>query len=167
MTVDTTVSILVVLVVGLLSDNVIAEKTRSLRAGVCDERLLLGEFELQGVMQEHVGIFRNKEGLGHAMREIGKLKRRGKNLRVRSRTQVFNFELLNALELTGMLELGHVITSGALAREESRGAHYRTDHLERDDEKWLRHTLAYKDDEPRLEYKEVNIGMFTPQKRQY
>ena len=123
--------------------------------------------ELQIIMQENVGIFRNLKGLEHALSAIRKLKKRALKLRVQSKAKVFNFELMNALELKGMLELGHVITLGALEREESRGAHYRTDHLERDDGKWLRHTLVYKDDEPRLEYKEVNIGRFTPQRREY
>ncbi|WP_340817960.1 FAD-dependent oxidoreductase [Methanolobus sp. WCC4] len=123
--------------------------------------------ELQLIMQEHVGVFRNKKGLEHALDRIRKLKKRASGLRVQSKATVFNFELMNALELQGMLELGHVIVLGALAREESRGAHYRTDHLERDDENWLKHTLAYKGDEPLLEYKEVNIGRFTPQRREY
>jgi succinate dehydrogenase / fumarate reductase flavoprotein subunit len=123
--------------------------------------------ELQQIMQEHVGIFRNRKGLEHALDEIRKLKKRAAKLRVQSKVKVFNFELMNALELKGMLELGHIITIGALAREESRGAHYRTDYLERDDGHWLKHTLAYKDVEPRLEYKEVNIGRFTPQRREY
>lgn len=123
--------------------------------------------ELQQLMQEHVGIFRNHKGLKYALDEIKKLKKRAAKLRVKNTATVFNFELMNALELKGMLELGHVIALGALEREESRGAHYRTDFLERDDEHWLRHTLAYKDKEPRLEYKEVNIGNFTPQRREY
>ncbi|WP_342305281.1 FAD-dependent oxidoreductase [Methanolobus sp. ZRKC5] len=123
--------------------------------------------ELQQIMQENVGIFRSRKGLKDALNEIRKLKKRATKLKVKSKVTVFNFELMNAIELKGMLELGHVITLGALEREESRGAHYRMDHLERDDEYWLRHTLAYKDGEPRLEYKEVNIGNFTPQKREY
>ncbi|WP_407356092.1 FAD-binding protein [Methanolobus sp. WCC5] len=123
--------------------------------------------ELQSVMQQYVGIFRNRQGLEHALEEISKLKKRASRLKVKSQVKVFNLELMNALELKGMLELGHVITMGALAREESRGAHYRTDHLERDDGNWLKHTLAYKDDQPRLEYKAVNIGMFQPQRREY
>jgi succinate dehydrogenase / fumarate reductase flavoprotein subunit len=67
-----------------------------------------------------------------------------------------------------MLELGHVIALGALVREESRGAHYRTDFLERDDEHWLKHTLAYQTpDGPRLEYKDVTITNFQPKRREY
>ncbi|SFM55475.1 FAD-dependent oxidoreductase [Methanolobus profundi] len=123
--------------------------------------------DLQRVMQEHVGVFRNRKGLEHALKEIKHLRKRALELRVQSNVKVFNFELVNALELQGMLELGYIITLGALAREESRGAHYRTDHLERDDEKWLKHTLAFMDKEPRLEYKEVNIGTFAPKRREY
>ena len=123
--------------------------------------------ELRSLMQEYVGVFRNRKSLEHALGEIIKLKKRASKLKVQSKVRVFNLELMNALELQGMLELGHVITLGALAREESRGAHYRTDHLERDDENWLKHTLAYRDDEPRLEYMEVDIGRFTPKPREY
>jgi len=67
-----------------------------------------------------------------------------------------------------MLDIARVITEGALVREESRGAHYRTDFLERDDEKWLKHTLAYlKDGNPKLEYKDVTITQFQPKRREY
>ncbi|WP_406657502.1 FAD-dependent oxidoreductase [Methanolobus sp. ZRKC2] len=124
--------------------------------------------ELRAVMQEYVGVFRNRERLEHALKVIRELKDRGKNLKVKSTTSTFNFELMNAIELKGMLELGHVITLGALIREESRGAHYRTDFLERDDKNWLKHTLAYYTPEgPELDYKEVNINRFQPKRREY
>ncbi len=124
--------------------------------------------ELRKVMQDNVGVFRNKEKLEHAVGSISKLKERVGSLKVKSTADVFNFELLNAIELKGMLELGHVIAMGALVREESRGAHYRTDFLERDDEKWLRHTLAYyRPQGPELAYKDVTITQFKPKRREY
>jgi len=124
--------------------------------------------ELQAVMQDNVGVFRTREKLENAVEKIRELKERGRNIKVKSRAYVFNFELLNALELKGMLELAHVIALGALVREESRGAHFRTDFTERNDEKWLKHTLAYYTTEgPRLDYKDVNITQFQPKRREY
>jgi succinate dehydrogenase / fumarate reductase flavoprotein subunit len=124
--------------------------------------------ELRTIMQEYVGVFRNREKLEHAVEAIRELKERGKELRVKNNSSVFNFELMNAIELKGMLELGHVIALGALVREESRGAHYRTDFPERDDENWLKHTLAFfRPEGPKLDYMEVTIDRFQPERRAY
>lgn len=119
-------------------------------------------------MQQCVGVFRDRSGLQKAVDAVSELKQRGRSVRVKSRAKSFNFELLNAIELQGMLKLGQVIAAGALAREESRGAHYRTDFLERDDRQWLRHTLAYQSPEgPRFDYSYVNITKFQPERREY
>jgi succinate dehydrogenase / fumarate reductase flavoprotein subunit len=124
--------------------------------------------ELRSVMQQDVGVFRDRSGLETAVESIRQLIEKGRSVRVKSNAKSFNYELLNAIELRGMLELGHVIALGALLREESRGAHYRTDFLERDDEHWLKHTLAYQTpDRPRLEYKDVTINHFQPKRREY
>ncbi len=124
--------------------------------------------ELQAVMQNNVGVFRTREKLDLAFERIKELKKRADNIKVMSKTNVFNFELLNALELKAMLELAQVITLGALVREESRGAHFRTDFTERNDEEWLKHTLAYYTEEgPRLAYKDVTITQFQPKRREY
>lgn len=132
------------------------------------ENFALIRDELRAIMQDYVGVFRNREKLELAVEDIRKLKERGKNLRIKNDATVFNFELMNAIELKGMLELGHVIALGALVREESRGAHYRTDFLERDDENWLKHTLAFFTPEgPELDYKDVTINRFRPERREY
>lgn len=124
--------------------------------------------ELRSVMQQEVGVFRDMPGLERAVDTIRQLIEKGRAVRVKSNAKSFNYELLNAIELKGMLELGHVIALGALVREESRGAHYRTDFLERDDENWLKHTLAYQTPEgARLEYKDVTITHFQPKLREY
>ncbi len=124
--------------------------------------------ELRENMQKYVGVYRNKDDLKIGLDKIKELEERGKNIRVKSKVKTFNLELMNVIELKGMLELARVITEGALVREESRGAHYRTDFLERDDENWFKHTLAYNTPEgPRLEYKEVNITQFQPKRREY
>ncbi|MEL4304996.1 FAD-dependent oxidoreductase [Methanococcoides sp. LMO-2] len=124
--------------------------------------------ELKKTMQENVGVFREKKKLQKAIEDIKKLEEKAKSLKVKTTAKEFNLELLNAIELKGMLDLAHSIALGALVREESRGAHYRTDFLERDDGNWLKHTLAYLTPEgPRLEYKDVNITTFQPQRRTY
>ncbi|UGV41064.1 FAD-dependent oxidoreductase [Methanococcoides orientis] len=124
--------------------------------------------ELKQTMQENVGVFREHDKLEQAVRDIKDLEERAKSLMVKTEAKEFNLELLNAIELKGMLDLAHVIALGALVREESRGAHYRTDFLERDDKNWLKHTLAYPAPEgPRLEYKDVSITIFQPQRRTY
>ena len=80
----------------------------------------------------------------------------------------FNYELVNYLDLQGMLHLAEAIVEGALARMESRGSHFRTDYPDRDDRHWLRHTLVFKTREGlRLEYKDVNIANYPPEKRTY
>ena len=81
---------------------------------------------------------------------------------------VFNLDLMRTLELEGMVDLALGIAEGALARTESRGSHSRTDYPARDDEHWLKHTLAYYSPEgPRLEYEPVTLGTFEPQERKY
>ena len=80
----------------------------------------------------------------------------------------FNTELLEAIELGYLLDLAEVTAESALARQESRGAHSREDYPERDDEKWLKHTLAYRTEHGvELKYKPVTITRFEPKPRTY
>jgi succinate dehydrogenase / fumarate reductase flavoprotein subunit len=124
--------------------------------------------ELRTVMDEKVGIFRDEQNLKAASEKINELKARFRNVHVRNKGSVFNQELVNVLELEGMLDVGQVICIGALARRESRGSHYRTDYPARDDANWLRHTLAaFTPDGPRIDYKPVNITMYQPKPREY
>ena len=88
-------------------------------------------------------------------------------------TTTFNTDLLDALELGHMLEYSELIVVGALTRQESRGGHARVDFPSRDDERWFKHTLAYRDEDgPRLEYSEVNMqpqyrDPYPPEERKY
>ncbi len=80
----------------------------------------------------------------------------------------FNTDLTSVLELEAMVQMADCLVTGALARQESRGAHTRLDHPDRDDERWMRHTLAWHDDgEVRLDYKPVTVTRFQPQVRTY
>lgn len=126
---------------------------------------------LKQTMTENCGVFRDGTRLQQAYDDILTLKPRLKTARVMDKSGRFNTDLLAALETQHLVAFSEVIVAGALARSESRGAHSRTDFKERDDENWLKHTLAHKngEDAPRLSYKDVNIDWekFPPQKRQY
>ena len=125
--------------------------------------------ELQEVMMDKVSVFRQQEGLLEALEKIRELKGRYKQISLQDKGNCFNRDLLDGFELGHMLDLAEVITMGALQRQESRGAHSREDFPERDDEKWLVHTMAryVPDREPELIYKPVTITRFQPQERKY
>ena len=123
---------------------------------------------LRKTMMEHVGVYRDPEGLKQANKDIRKLKADYQDVGLSSSSRLFNLELLTDLELEGMLDLAQTIAEGALKREESRGSHARTDFEKRVDEKWLHHTLArYQPDGPDLGKKEVDLSMWEPQERKY
>ena len=119
-------------------------------------------------MTSQVGIFRNESDLLSAKKEIKELKERLNHVGVKQKDIAFNYEFIQYLELEGMLHVAEVIAEGALPRKESRGSHFRLDYPHRDDEHWLRHTMAYKTPEgPRLEYKKVAITSYPPKERTY
>ncbi|MGR9052421.1 MAG: FAD-binding protein [Gammaproteobacteria bacterium] len=127
--------------------------------------------ELKETMMKNCGVFRTEERLREALRDIKQLQERFKNARIMDTSRRFNTDLLGAFETEHLLTFGEVVVTGALNRRESRGAHYRTDYVKRDDQNWLKHTLAFKDrdDAPKLRYKPVSIDWhrFPPQERKY
>ncbi|MFQ5593542.1 MAG: succinate dehydrogenase flavoprotein subunit [Anaerolineae bacterium] len=128
--------------------------------------------ELKTTMTENCGIFRDGVRLQIAMQEVKQLQERFKNARVMDKSRRFNTDVLAALEAEHLLTFSEVIVAGALVRQESRGAHYRTDAPKRDDESWLKHTLAHQQapgEGPALSYKSVNIDWekYPPQERKY
>jgi succinate dehydrogenase / fumarate reductase flavoprotein subunit len=124
--------------------------------------------EMKSLMTYQVGIFRDEPNLLSAKAKIKGLKERFNKVGLKQKSLCFNNELVQCLELEGMLHLSEVIVEGALARKESRGSHYRNDFPKRDDEHWLRHTLASKTPEGvRLDYKEVTITSYPPKERTY
>jgi succinate dehydrogenase / fumarate reductase flavoprotein subunit len=122
---------------------------------------------LQKVMAKDVFVFRNGEGLSDALRTIRELK--GKDfLHCEDKSRVYNTNLSDVLEVESMLIVAEVVVAGALARTESRGAHFRRDYPKRDDQNWLKHTLAYGGpDGPRLDYSAVRITKYQPAERHY
>ena len=91
------------------------------------------------------------------------LKVRAERVHLEDKSRTFNTDLISALELGSLVELAETVVAGALAREESRGAHYRSDFPKRDDARWLTHQLCHHTpDGPRLESAPVTITRFTP-----
>lgn len=125
--------------------------------------------EMKEVMMEHVGVFRTAEGMQQALTKLRELKERYRNLKLDDCGKVFNTELLNAWEIGNLLDLALVTTVSALARKESRGAHAREDYPKRDDKNWLKHTLAWleEDGKVNLRYKPVVITKYPPKERTY
>ena len=123
--------------------------------------------DLEKTMDEHANVFRTEQGLGEALKTIRALKQRAYQ-HVEDKTREFNMNLINVLELQSMLEVAEVVLAGAHARTESRGAHFRLDFPKRDDDHWLKHTLAYKTpDGTRLDYSPVTITRYQPKERTY
>lgn len=126
--------------------------------------------ELKTMMTDNCGIFRDENRLEVAQEKVAELQERFKNARVMDKSHRFNTDLLTAIETEHLICFSEVIVAGALERKESRGAHARTDFPKRDDENWLKHTLAKKtSDGPSLSYKTVYIDWdrYPPQERKY
>jgi len=138
--------------------------------GSAENALQMSE-ELKQNMTDNVGIFRSEEGLQKGKEIVWQLQDRFQHARVRDKSSRYNTDLLSTIETENLLTFSEVIVTGAQARTESRGAHSRTDHKKRDDEDWMKHTVAMKgdDDRPVLTYKPVHIywDRFPPQERKY
>ncbi len=128
--------------------------------------------ELKTTMTDNCGIFRDEIRLKLALADVKNLQKRFKQARVMDKSRRFNTDLLTTLETEHLLCFSELIVAGALARTESRGAHSRTDFPKRDDDAWLKHTLAHSagpDEPPVLRYKPVKIDWekYPPQERKY
>ena len=132
------------------------------------ERISTIRTEMQKVMEEHVGIYRDKSNLKQACSLIGDLKQRMKNAVVDDKDRVYNTDLVSALELDFMLDVAETIAYAALARNESRGAHFRTDYPKRDDVQFLKHLVVYATGTvPRIDTMPVSITRWKPEARVY
>ncbi len=128
---------------------------------------------LQNEMDARVFVERDERGLRKALDTLDGLQDTYKRVQLQDKSKKFNTELVEAIELGFLLECSEATIHGALARQESRGAHYRTDYPNRDDANWLKHTLAYKGTKAhdvRLDYKDVLMvddPVFKPKERKY
>jgi succinate dehydrogenase / fumarate reductase flavoprotein subunit len=132
------------------------------------ERVAEIRTEMQALMMDNVSVVRDAVGLLQAEARIRELKNAYSNVAIEDQGSVFNTELLEALELGYMLDCSEAIIHGALARQESRGAHFRSDFEKRDDVNWLAHTFVYKTSGGvELDKKPVTITEFEPKERKY
>jgi succinate dehydrogenase / fumarate reductase flavoprotein subunit len=112
--------------------------------------------EVQQTMTDHVNVFREKEGLKQALADIREAREHYQDVTVQDPSRTYNTDLIQTIETRNILDLAEAITVGALARDEFRGAHWRKEHQERDDENWLKHTmLSWNDGDPELWFKSV------------
>jgi succinate dehydrogenase / fumarate reductase flavoprotein subunit len=119
-------------------------------------------------MDKHAGVYRTGESMKQGLDRIAELKQRFRNIAVQDKSRIYNSNLIQTLETENMLELAEVLLFAGLAREESRGAHARTDCAQRNDVKVLAHSMVYHTGgKPRLEYKPVTITTWKPVERKY
>jgi succinate dehydrogenase / fumarate reductase flavoprotein subunit len=125
--------------------------------------------ELQEKMQDLAFVVRTEESLRKMQEVLGNLRERYERVYVQDTGRLFNTELMEVVELGFLLDCADTLVAAALARDESRGAHYREDHPLRDDEHWLKHSLAYREDDGsvRLAFKPVKLGPYVPMERKY
>lgn len=124
--------------------------------------------ELNRVMAEKVGIFREESSLAQAEQKVKELRERYKKIHLGYRNRTLNLSLMWVLELKGSLDVADAIVVSARNRHESRGSHFRRDFNRRNDGEWLKHTLAhYTEQGARLDYGEVALGIWEPKERKY
>ncbi|HEV8621355.1 MAG TPA: FAD-binding protein [Actinomycetota bacterium] len=132
------------------------------------ERISAIRRELQVAMERGAGVFRTEESLKEAVEEVRGLRERYRDMALDDRDRAFNTELVAALELENMLDVAETVVRSGLERRESRGSHTRRDHPDRDDERFLKHSLAFTAPEgPRIEYGDVSITRWPPAERKY
>jgi succinate dehydrogenase / fumarate reductase flavoprotein subunit len=124
--------------------------------------------ELRTLMDQHAGVYRTGPSMQQGLDKVHQLRQRFKNIHIEDKSRIYNTNLIQTLETENMLELAEVFLIAALAREESRGGHSRTDFPVRDDVKFLAHSMVYyTGGTPRLEYKPVAITKWKPVERKY
>jgi succinate dehydrogenase / fumarate reductase flavoprotein subunit len=127
--------------------------------------------ELGRTMDRHVAVFRNEDGLKEALDVVKRLQEESRSVAVDDHGSVFNQDVLQVIELGFMLDNAEAVVLGALERRESRGAQYRTDHPDRNDDDWLRHiTITYDSSDgaaPKLDYAPVTVTQWKPEERKY
>jgi succinate dehydrogenase / fumarate reductase, flavoprotein subunit len=124
--------------------------------------------ELGATMDKYVAVFRDEDGLRTALETVRRLKEEAQSPAIDDHGTIFNQDLLGALELQFMLDNAECIVVSALERKESRGAQYRTDFPERNDDEWQKHiNVSLNGSEPEVSYSEVTVTQWEPEERKY
>jgi len=151
--------------VKLRSERERVDRLRSRSGGVRADQV---RQELQTTMFRDFGIFREEKQMRRGLDRLAVLRGESRRVSLSSREPRYNFGLVAALELEAMMLIAEPVALGALAREESRGSHARTDFTKRDDAKFLKHTMAcFVDGRTVLEHKPVSITQFPVRERTY
>ncbi len=151
----------------------VVSQIEAMRSAPSGERVSELRKALQETMDANAQVFRTAESLTAALDEISALKARYPDVSVQDKGTTFNTDLLEAIELGFLLDLAEVVVVGALHREESRGGHFREDFPTRDDEHFMKHTMAYSrrtptgESEIRLDTKPVTVTRYQPMERKY
>jgi succinate dehydrogenase / fumarate reductase flavoprotein subunit len=124
--------------------------------------------EFQDCMTEHCGVFRTETTMQQGLEQLQQIQQKAQDLYLDDKGSLWNTELIEAMELRSLMVVGQTILASAFHRKESRGAHYREDYPDRDDENFLKHTLSfYSPAGIEVRYREVAITMFEPKERKY
>ena len=155
-----------------LPDNaaeMVESMLENLRTGEGTENVAVLRKAMQETMDMNAQVYRNEETLTEALNDLQALKERYKNVSVQDKGKRYNTDLLEAVELGFLLDLAEVLVVSALNRRETRGGHAREDYPNRDDEKFMLHTMAYlgKDGKVSLDYKPVTVTRYQPMERKY
>jgi len=154
-------------------EDLVSEKARlqALLDRPKGERVATVRDDMARDMTKGIGVFRDQASMEGALENLKNVKSRMGGFSIENKGKVFNTDLMFGLELEFMVDCAEAVVAGAMTRKESRGAHFRTDITERDDENWLKHTLMYQDDEAengvRVELSDVKITQWEPVKRVY
>ena len=148
----------------------------ALIAGISTERIAAIRKELQDEMDRNAQVFRTDESLAQVTETIHQLRERYRNVQVQDKGKRYNTDLLEAVELGFLLDLAEVVVYSARNRKESRGGHMRDDFPKRDDENYMKHTMAYLTGDPHsadaadhitLDWKPVVVTRYQPMERKY
>ena len=144
-------------------------KIKSIKESNGNEKIPDLREELQQGMTDNAGVFRTEVSLLKQQANLKELRARFANIRIDDHSTVYNSDLQEAIEFSHMLDYSKFIVDGAIHRKESRGAHYREEYPKRDDKNFLKHTMAYMDDNKNIitEYMDVVLGDFEPTERTY
>jgi len=157
-------------------DSAISAQADNIVKGVRDLLLQKGDESLAGVrremrtsLEEGAGIYREEDSTRATCEKIAELRHRYRDIEVNDKSNVFNTDLQQALELHNLLDIAETLAEASLERRESRGAHQRLDFTDRDDKEFLKHSLAFRQpgERPRIEWLDVTITRSQPGVRDY